>query len=138
VARLRGDKLGILLLLMALSLACMVLAAPLMALVSHLPPADWRIGTPMFFCAALQILALVLAVLHFRRQARRSPQLSPRATPQRQRWKPSWPSGRPNTPKPATPSCAPATSSSACCRRRRRRRASSPSPCSTGCAMERG
>jgi DHA1 family tetracycline resistance protein-like MFS transporter len=35
---------------------------------------DWRIGAPMFFCAALlQAAALVLAVLHFRRQARRNP-----------------------------------------------------------------
>jgi DHA1 family tetracycline resistance protein-like MFS transporter len=50
-----------------------VLAAPLMATVSHLPTTDWRIGTPMFFCAVLQALALVLAVLHFRRQARRNP-----------------------------------------------------------------
>ncbi len=48
-----------------------VLAAPLMATVSHLPPSDWRIGAPMFFCAALQGLAMILAVLHFRRQARR-------------------------------------------------------------------
>jgi DHA1 family tetracycline resistance protein-like MFS transporter len=48
-----------------------VLAAPLMATVSHLPTTDWRIGAPMFFCAALQALALTLAVLHFRRQARR-------------------------------------------------------------------
>ena len=54
-----------------------VLAAPLMATVSHLPRSDWRIGAPMFFCAALQALALVLAVLHFRRQARRSAPVSP-------------------------------------------------------------
>ena len=56
------------------SLAAVVapaLAAPLMATVSHLPPTDWRIGAPMFFCAALQALALVLAYLHFRHQARR-------------------------------------------------------------------
>ena len=42
--------------------------APLLAMVSHLPPGDWRIGTPFYFCAALQATALVLAVLHFRRQ----------------------------------------------------------------------
>ena len=46
-------------------------AAPLMATVSHLPRTDWRIGAPMFFCAALQTLALVLALVHFRRQARK-------------------------------------------------------------------
>ena len=54
-----------------------VLAAPLMATVSHLPRSDWRIGAPMFFCAALQALALVLAVLHFRRQARRNAPVTP-------------------------------------------------------------
>jgi DHA1 family tetracycline resistance protein-like MFS transporter len=45
-----------------------VFAAPLLASVSHLPAQDWRLGLPMFFCAALQGAALVLAVLHFRRQ----------------------------------------------------------------------
>ena len=54
-----------------------VFAAPLMATVSHLPPSDWRVGTPMFFCAALQAGALVLAAVHFRRQARRSAVASP-------------------------------------------------------------
>ena len=44
-----------------------VFAAPLLASVSHLPSTDWRIGFPMFFCAALQGVALLLAVLHFRR-----------------------------------------------------------------------
>jgi DHA1 family tetracycline resistance protein-like MFS transporter len=51
-----------------------VLGAPLLTLVSHLPPGDWRIGAPMYFCAALQGAALVLAALHFRRERRaRSP-----------------------------------------------------------------
>ena len=45
-----------------------VLAAPLLGAVSHLPAGDWRIGAPMYFCAALQALALALAVVHFRRQ----------------------------------------------------------------------
>jgi DHA1 family tetracycline resistance protein-like MFS transporter len=54
-----------------------VFAAPLMATVSHLPSTDWRVGAPMFFCAALQALALVLATVHFRRQARRQPTVSP-------------------------------------------------------------
>ena len=44
-----------------------VFGAPLLGLVSHLPAGDWRIGMPMYFCAALQALALVLAVIHFRR-----------------------------------------------------------------------
>jgi MFS transporter, DHA1 family, tetracycline resistance protein len=43
-----------------------MLAAPLLGAVSHLPAGDWRIGAPMYFCAALQALALALAVTHFR------------------------------------------------------------------------
>ena len=45
-----------------------VLGAPLLTMVSHLPQGDWRIGTPFFFCALLQAAALVLAVVHFRRE----------------------------------------------------------------------
>ncbi len=46
------------------------LAAPLLGVVSQLPAGDWRIGLPMFFCAALQGLALAFAVVHFRRLRR--------------------------------------------------------------------
>jgi DHA1 family tetracycline resistance protein-like MFS transporter len=46
------------------------LGAPLLAMVSHLPAGDWRIGAPFYFCAALQAAALVLAVMHFRRERR--------------------------------------------------------------------
>ncbi len=45
-----------------------MLAAPLLALVSHYPRGDWRIGAPFYFCSALQLASLCLAVLHFRRQ----------------------------------------------------------------------
>lgn len=44
-----------------------MLAAPLLALVSHYPRGDWRIGAPFYFCSALQLASLCLAVLHFRR-----------------------------------------------------------------------
>jgi MFS transporter, DHA1 family, tetracycline resistance protein len=44
------------------------LGAPLLALVSHLPKGDWRIGAPFYFCAALQGAALLLAATHFRRE----------------------------------------------------------------------
>jgi DHA1 family tetracycline resistance protein-like MFS transporter len=47
-----------------------VLAAPLLVMVSHLPKGDWRIGTPLYFCALLQAAALLLAVSHFRRERR--------------------------------------------------------------------
>ena len=44
-----------------------LLGAPLLGVVSHLPPHDWRIGAPMFLCAALQATALLLAWTHFRK-----------------------------------------------------------------------
>jgi len=45
-----------------------VLGAALLAMVSHYPPGDWRIGAPLYFCAALQSASLYLATVHFRRQ----------------------------------------------------------------------
>jgi DHA1 family tetracycline resistance protein-like MFS transporter len=47
-----------------------LIGPPLLALVSDLPRGDWRIGAPFYVCAALQLAALVLAVLHFRGQRR--------------------------------------------------------------------
>jgi len=44
-----------------------MIGAPLLALVSHLPRGDWRIGAPFYFCAALQTVSLLLAWLHIRR-----------------------------------------------------------------------
>jgi DHA1 family tetracycline resistance protein-like MFS transporter len=44
-----------------------LIGAPLLAMVSHLPAGDWRIGAPFYFCALLQLLALVLAIQFFRR-----------------------------------------------------------------------
>ncbi len=44
-----------------------VLGAPLMAAVSHLPRGDWRVGAPMYFCAALQFASMLLATWHFSR-----------------------------------------------------------------------
>lgn len=44
-----------------------MMGAPLLAAVSHLPAGDWRIGAPFFLSAALQVIALLLAVVHFRR-----------------------------------------------------------------------
>lgn len=42
-----------------------LIAAPLIAVVSHLPNGDWRIGAPFYFCALLQLAALWVAVVHF-------------------------------------------------------------------------
>jgi len=47
-----------------------LVSAPLLAMVSHFPPGDWRIGAPLYFSALLQGTALTLAVLHFRAQRR--------------------------------------------------------------------
>ncbi|MDQ2927571.1 MAG: MFS transporter, partial [Pseudomonadota bacterium] len=49
-----------------------VLSAPLLGVVSHLPRGDWRIGTPFYFCALVQLVGLFMAWSHFNkvRQAR--------------------------------------------------------------------
>jgi len=47
-----------------------ILGAPLLAMVSHLPQGDWRMGAPFFFCAVLQVASLALAVMHLRRHRR--------------------------------------------------------------------
>ncbi|WP_442781919.1 TCR/Tet family MFS transporter [Collimonas fungivorans] len=54
-----------------------VIGAPLLGAVSHLPKGDWRIGAPFYFCAVLQLAALVLAFLHFRRQRRQRAEAQP-------------------------------------------------------------
>jgi DHA1 family tetracycline resistance protein-like MFS transporter len=43
------------------------LGTPLLAGVSHLPAGDWRIGAPFFMSALLSLVALLLALAHFRR-----------------------------------------------------------------------
>ena len=43
-----------------------IIGAPLLAIVSHLPKGDWRIGAPFYFCALMQVASLALAVWHFR------------------------------------------------------------------------
>jgi DHA1 family tetracycline resistance protein-like MFS transporter len=48
-----------------------VIAAPLLAAVSHLPRGDWRIGAPFYFCALLQAASTVVALRHFRAERRR-------------------------------------------------------------------
>lgn len=55
------------------SLAAVVaplIGAPLLGVVSHLPPDDWRVGAPFFFCAALMVVSTVLAFRHFRHKPR--------------------------------------------------------------------
>jgi MFS transporter, DHA1 family, tetracycline resistance protein len=68
-SRSQGQTLAAVNSLMSLTavLAPMV-AAPLLAAVSHLPRGDWRIGTPFYFCAVLQIVSLGFAMVHLRRR----------------------------------------------------------------------
>jgi DHA1 family tetracycline resistance protein-like MFS transporter len=47
-----------------------VIGAPMLSAVSHYPQGDWRIGAPFYLCAALQAVALGLAVMHFRGERR--------------------------------------------------------------------
>jgi DHA1 family tetracycline resistance protein-like MFS transporter len=51
-----------------MSVIAPALGAPVLALVSHLPQGDWRIGAPFYLCALLQCASLILAVVHFRRE----------------------------------------------------------------------
>jgi DHA1 family tetracycline resistance protein-like MFS transporter len=58
-----------------------VLTAPLLGVVSHLPRGDWRIGAPFYFCAVLQLAALILAWMHFSAARRsRHAEAAPRTT----------------------------------------------------------
>jgi len=57
-----------------------VLSAPLLGAVSHLPRGDWRIGTPFYFCAAVQAVALGLAWMHFLKARRSRLAATPRPT----------------------------------------------------------
>lgn len=56
-----------------------LLAGPLMAVVSHLPPTDWRVGTPFYVCAVVQFVATVVALLCFSRYGERSGSATVRA-----------------------------------------------------------
>jgi DHA1 family tetracycline resistance protein-like MFS transporter len=47
-----------------------LIGAPLLSMVSEMPKGDWRLGAPFYFCAALQLCALLLAWTHFRKQRR--------------------------------------------------------------------
>lgn len=50
-----------------MTLLAPLISTPLLALAAHLPADDWRIGSLFFACSALQLIALTLATLHFRR-----------------------------------------------------------------------
>ena len=77
-ARTQGQTMGAVSSLNSLmAVVAPVLGAPLLGVVSHLPQGDWRIGAPFYFCASLQLGALVLAFLHFRGRRRQRPAAVP-------------------------------------------------------------
>jgi DHA1 family tetracycline resistance protein-like MFS transporter len=79
-ARSQGQTLGAVSSLNSLTAVIgPVIGAPLLGMVSHLPKGHWGIGAPMYFGAALQALALLLAWLHFSTHRRESAAAS--ATP---------------------------------------------------------
>ncbi len=66
-AKSQGQTLGAVSALNSLmAVAAPIIGAPLLAVVSHLPQGDWRIGAPFYFCAVLQTVSLGLAIWHFR------------------------------------------------------------------------
>ena len=69
-ARSQGATMGAVSSLSSLmAVVAPVLGAPLMGAVSHLPADDWRVGLPMYFCAALNAAAFLIAAWHFGRRA---------------------------------------------------------------------
>ncbi len=69
-ARSQGTTMGSVAALNSLmAVIAPVVSAPLLGMVSHLQPGDWRIGLPFYFCAALQGGGTVIAARHFKRAA---------------------------------------------------------------------
>jgi DHA1 family tetracycline resistance protein-like MFS transporter len=75
-AKSQGKTLGAVSALNSLmTVVAPMIGTPMLAMVSHLPRGDWRIGAPLYFCGLLQVAALALAVSQFRSElrARRAP-----------------------------------------------------------------
>jgi MFS transporter, DHA1 family, tetracycline resistance protein len=73
-ARSQGRTLGSVSSLTSLmAVIAPVIGAPMLGMVSHLPPGHWGIGAPLYFAAGLQAIALLLAWSHFRNQRRANP-----------------------------------------------------------------
>jgi MFS transporter, DHA1 family, tetracycline resistance protein len=65
-AKTQGQTMGAVASLNSLaSVVAPLIAAPLLGMVSHLPKNDWRIGTPFFFCAVLQLASTLIALRYF-------------------------------------------------------------------------
>ena len=80
-AKSQGETMGAVAALSSLmAVVAPVLGAPLMGAVSHLPTTDWRVGAPMFFCAALQLASMLIAARHFSRERRQNRDTLARST----------------------------------------------------------
>ena len=53
-----------------------MIGGPLLVMVAHLPKGDWRLGAPYYFCAALQAVAMIIALKHFKGERARRLALS--------------------------------------------------------------
>lgn len=63
----QGEVMGSLQSISSLGLVLMTLLGSwILARVSHLPPADWRIGTTFFLCAGMQLVAIAVAMRFFK------------------------------------------------------------------------
>jgi DHA1 family tetracycline resistance protein-like MFS transporter len=58
------------------------LGGPLLAIVSHAPPGDWRLGAPYFLSSALMVAALAMTAWYFARHHVAAPKAI--AVPQRE------------------------------------------------------
>jgi len=71
--RTQGQAMGALAALSSLTaVVAPMIATPLLGIVSHLPPGDWRVGAPFFFSAALLGLSTLIAFRHFRHHPQRA------------------------------------------------------------------
>ena len=47
-----------------------LLGSPLLAAVSHYPQGDWRVGAPLYLCAAIQAVAAYIGIRYFLRSGK--------------------------------------------------------------------
>lgn len=74
-AKTQGQTMGAVASLASLaSVVAPMISASLLAMVSRLPSHDWRLGTPFFFCAALQFVSMLTAVGYLRGHGYRAAQ----------------------------------------------------------------
>jgi len=72
-ASAQGATLGAMASLNSLmAVAAPVVGGGLLTLVSELPKGHWLIGLPYYFCSALQLCAMLLALRHFKRERQRN------------------------------------------------------------------